>query len=192
MRNIVVADRYARALGEAVKDPGQMEAAAAALNAISSLYTTDASFRHALANPTLALESRARVLDIAVKAVAAPEVVGRLLHAVLRRNRMGLLPEIATQFEHHIDGWLNRVEVTVTSATPLTPPLETRLMRSLQTFTNRAVRLKCNVDPGITGGIMVHLWGVLFDFSLRTRIEGLKRKLLAEEIVSDGYQGSRQ
>ena len=56
---------------------------------------------------------------------------------------------------------------------PVTEPLQTGL--------------KCKVDANIIGGLIVYLWGVFFDFSLRTRLERLKQKLLAEETVTYGH-----
>ncbi len=186
MRTSLLADRYAEALREAIAEPGQLEHAAASLNALSAVYSGDHSLRHVLGNSALDIAGRKQIIDTAVQAVDAPVVIARLMHTLIERNRMALLPTIAARFESHIDEWLHRVEVTIVTAIALTPELETRLVQSLEKFTGKTVRMKNKVDPNIVGGLIVYMWGVFFDFSLRTRLGRLKQKLLAEESLTYG------
>ena len=187
MRMTLLADRYARALRESIAEPAQLEAASDALNVLSVLYTGDAQFRRAVINPVIDKSVRLQVLDAALQALAAPEEVTRLLHTLLDRNRVVVLPALAARFQSHINDWLNRVEVTVVTATPLTPALEAQLIQSMERFSEKAVKLKSKVDPAIIGGLIVYMWGVFFDCSLRTRLEKLKEKLLAEETMTYGH-----
>jgi F0F1-type ATP synthase delta subunit len=48
------------------------------------------------------------------------------------------------------------------------------------------VRLKSRVDAKIIGGLIVLMWGVFIDFSIKTRLERLKQTLLAEETPAYG------
>lgn len=181
MRASILADRYAIALREAIAEPSKLEEAAQALNAISAAYVAEPQLRFVLGNSALDKASRIQVLDTVMQVFNTPTPVLNLMHALIDRNRMSLLTLIATQFELHIDEWLNRAEVTVVTATPLTPELESRLMASLQQFSGKSIRMKNKVDPGIVGGLVVYMWGVFFDFSLRTRLGRLKQKLLSED-----------
>jgi F-type H+-transporting ATPase subunit delta len=187
MRATQLADRYAAALRTAIGDTTRLEAAAQALNVMSAAYQSHQQVRFALANPVLPLDTRRAILDSAMKAYPAPEEVVRLLRMMLEENRMTLLPTIASRFEVHIDDWLERVEVTVITAVPLTDSLEKALVGSLEKFSRKTVRLNAVVDPKIIGGLIVLMWGVFFDFSLRTRLERLKQKLLAEEMLTYGH-----
>jgi ATP synthase F1 delta subunit len=186
MRTSLLADRYAEALREAIAEPAQLEKAAQALNAISAAYTEELSLRNVLGNSALDIAGRKQVLDTVMQAIGTPDTVARLLHTLIDHNRMVLLPTIALRFESHIDEWLNRVEVTVATAVPLTPALETKLTESLSKFSGKTVRMKNKVDPNIVGGLIVYMWGVFFDFSLRTRLGRLKQKLLSEETLTYG------
>lgn len=186
MRTSLLADRYAKALREAIAEPSHLERAAEALNVLSEVYTSETSLRHVLGNSALDMGGRKQILDTAIGAFETPPVVARLLHILVERNRMALLPTIATRFESHIDEWLNRVEVTVVTAIPLQSEVESKLLHSLEKFTGKTVRMNNKVDPNIVGGLIVYMWGVFFDFSLRTRLERLKQKLLAEESLTYG------
>jgi len=180
MRTEMLADRYARALHDALGEPGQLEAASQALNAISSFYASDTSLRHVLGNSALDMDGRRKILDLLLDGHEAPEAVRRLLHIALAHNRMILVPAIATRFESHIDEWFNRVEVTVVTAVPLTPELEAQLVTSLERFTHKSIRMKNKVNPNIVGGLIVYMFDVFFDFSLRSRLDRMREKLLDE------------
>lgn len=181
MRASILADRYAIALREAIAEPARLEEAAQALNALGAAYASEPQLRYVLGNSALDKASRIQVLDTVMQAFSTPATVMKLMHTLIERNRMALLPTVASRFEFHIDEWLNRAEVTVVTATPLTAELESRLAASLQQFSGKTIRMKNKVDPGIVGGLIVYMWGVFFDFSLRTRLGRLKQKLLSED-----------
>lgn len=107
-------------------------------------------------------------------------------HLLLERNRFGLMTTIVDQYMKQVDIWLDRVEVNVYTATPLNEEMKTKLQESLKNFTNATVRMQCVVDPAIIGGLIVNMQGFSFDFSYRNRLERLKEKLLAEEMLVYG------
>ena len=165
MKNRLIADRYARALGEAIPEDSQKEQTATALKQLTEFYEQNAEFRHTVTNPTLPTEGRSQILDVALKGFNAPDVLVQLVKLLLER----------------VDEWLSRVEVTAVTVVALPDDMRTQLITSLEKFAGRTVRLINTIDPTIIGGIIIYIWGVHFDFSLRTRFERLKQTLLAEE-----------
>ncbi|MDQ1256939.1 MAG: F-type H+-transporting ATPase subunit delta [Candidatus Hydrogenedentes bacterium] len=184
MKTTMLADRYALALRGALGQTDELEGAAKTLDALGAFYASETSLRNVLGNSALDMDGRRKILDGILDAYEAPETVRRLLHTMLDHNRMALLPAVASRFENHLDEWFNRVEVTVVTATPLTPELESRLVASLERFTHKTVRMKKRVNPNIVGGFIVHMYDVFFDFSLRSRLDRLREKLLAEEVLN--------
>ncbi len=181
MKNRLIADRYARALGEAIPEDSQKEQTATALKQLTEFYEQNAEFRHTVTNPTLPTEGRSQILDVALKGFNAPDVLVQLVKLLLERNRLSLLPAVCARFEARVDEWLSRVEVTAVTVVALPDDMRTQLITSLEKFAGRTVRLINTIDPTIIGGIIIYIWGVHFDFSLRTRFERLKQTLLAEE-----------
>ncbi len=183
MRGVMLADRYAQALHLALGDGPQLETASRALNEISGHYEDIPNIRHVLDNSALDVDGRRKILDVLLSDNGAPEAVKQLLYLLLQHNRMSLLGSVASRFESHIDEWFNRIEVTVVTAVPLTSDIERRLIASLESFTSKSVRMKKKVDPNIVGGLIVYIFDVLFDFSLRTRLDRMKEKLLSEVVL---------
>ena len=137
----LLAARYASALRAAIAEPARLEEAAASLNRLAAIFNTNDDCRHVLINPVLDKRARRQLLETVMAAENVGTEVQRTIQVLLDNNRVNLLPAIASQFENKIDDWLNRVEVTVVTAVPLTPDLEGRLLKSLQHFTGKTVRL---------------------------------------------------
>ena len=67
----------------------------------------------------------------------------------------------------------NTVDVTVTSALPLTAEQGAKLSDALTRRLRRTVRLNTTVDPSLIGGAVVRAGDFVVDGSLRGRIERL-------------------
>jgi F-type H+-transporting ATPase subunit delta len=65
------------------------------------------------------------------------------------------------------------VDVTVTSAMPLTAEQSDKLVAALAKRLGRTVRLHATIDPALVGGAVVRAGDFVVDGSLRGRIERL-------------------
>lgn len=186
MNAALLAERYAEALRTAVGAPEALRETARALEELSALFCDTPLLRFVLCNPTLDARKRMQLLETALAGVKASPPIANLARLLLRGNRMPLLPLITQRFESRIDDWLKRVEVRVVSAVPLTSELRGQLVRSLENFTGKTVRMRCETDLDIIGGLVVYMYGVFFDFSHRARLAKLEEKLLTEEALTYG------
>lgn len=180
MSKSLLAQRYADALRKAVATAAELEQAANSLSEFTSFYESDDAFRYALGNPVLPAADRVRLAECVLTAIAAPEALARFIRLLVRRNRTMLLPDIARHVRNHTADWLDQVVVSVVTAETLPEPLEARIRAALEKFSGKHVVMELRVDPNIIAGLVVYMWGVFFDFSLRTRIERLRQKLLTE------------
>ncbi len=181
MNNYLIAERYAKALSASIPDPGQLDAALAAVSGLNELYRVERGLRNTLANPAIDVDKRAAVLAGVLRAEHPPQVVARLAEVLLRRGRIALLPEVATVFAAIVDERLNRATGLVTTTVPLTDSQQARLRGALDTFSGKTVTMECAVDREILGGVVARIGGTVIDGSLRTRLERIKKALLAEE-----------
>jgi len=94
--------------------------------------------------------------------------------ALLAHNgRLGLLPQIASQYEELRADAERIADVQVDSAQPLTAEQSAGLQRALEQRLGRAVRLHESVDPTLLGGAVVRFGDFVVDGSLRRRVERL-------------------
>lgn len=181
MKSFLLADRYARSVSSLVESDAEAEAIAINLTEIARVYDDSAELRSALANPALHESRRLAILDAVLTRCGAPELLRNLGATMLRRRRIDLLPAVADLVARKTDERLNRVEVDVTSALPLTPTQVEQLTQTLQTYTGKNIRIEFAIDPALLGGVTARIQDVILDGSLRSRVARLQRFLLPEE-----------
>ena len=169
--NATVARPYAQAAFESAHALGQLarwnDVLAAAGTAIS-----DERVAALLGNPHVRKADLVGLLA-AVSGVAGDEKLHNVLHLLADNGRLPLLPEIATQFAALRADVENTVDVTVTSALPLTAEQSAKLVEALKKRLGRTIRLHAEVDPALVGGAVVRAGDFVVDGSLRGRIERL-------------------
>jgi F-type H+-transporting ATPase subunit delta len=125
-----------------------------------------------LTNPRVSADDLVSLISEA--AGGALDDHGRNFIATLAHNRrLGLLPEIAAQFETLRAEVENVADVRVTSAVQLNEAQQQRLSSALKRRLKREVRLHCEVDPSLIGGAIVRAGDFVIDGSLRARLERL-------------------
>lgn len=99
---------------------------------------------------------------------------GRNFLVTLAHNRrLGLLPEIAAQYEVLRAEIENLADVRIVSAVPLNEWQQQRFATALKKRLKRDVRLHCEVDASLVGGAIVRAGDFVIDGSLRARLERL-------------------
>jgi len=93
------------------------------------------------------------------------------------RNRLGILPDIARLFRDMADEKAGRVRGMVVSAVPLEPQSIRQLESTLSRVVQKQVVLETRVDHEVLGGVSTQVGSVVFDGTLRTQLDDLKRAL---------------
>ena len=181
MNETLVAQRYARALSLAVPSDEDLNDTLADLNALDALCRDNKELRAFLGNPAIPLHERLTAFREILDRAIAHETIKRFAETLLKRGRITLLTRATERFAELVDQRLNRVTAYVTSATPLDTEQEERVLEGLTEYSGRTVRLITDTDPGLIGGLVVRLDGVVLDGSLRARLDQLKNTLLSEE-----------
>ncbi|MFQ6004733.1 MAG: ATP synthase F1 subunit delta, partial [Woeseia sp.] len=94
-------------------------------------------------------------------------------------DRVSVLPEIADHFEALKARVENTVDVTVTSAAPLTAAQRKAVASALKDRLGREVNLRTEIDENLLGGAVIRAGDVVIDGSLRSRLEGLSNAMIA-------------
>jgi len=101
------------------------------------------------------------------------------LKLLIEYDRLGVMPEIAERFDALKADLENTVDVTVTSAVPLSDAQREQIAKALKSRLGRDVRLESETDESLIGGAVIRAGDVVIDGSLRARLEGLANALVA-------------
>lgn len=176
-----LARRYARALLEVTeRNPkdGSPAAVRDDLAGLASLLHEHEALASVLQNPALPVEAKKKVLAALARQTKPQPVVERLLALLADRDRLALLPALAEAFA---EAWNERRGVTsaeAISAVELASAQTNALAAALAKAAGREVELRARIDPGILGGLVVHMGGKTYDGSVRGRLTALREALL--------------
>ncbi len=174
------ARRYARALFEAARDAGALDAVAADVELLGQV-VGDPEVASWLADPRVELARKAAALERALGEGCHP-LVRRLLAVVARRRRHAVLADLPGVFQEELDREQGRLRGVLESASPLEEPVVRALQESFGRRTGQVVLLEPRVVPELLAGVRVTLGGVRYDGSARGRLERLGRHLLQAEL----------
>ncbi|GMU05221.1 MULTISPECIES: ATP synthase F1 subunit delta [Corallococcus] len=179
MVNVSIARRYARAILDVAAEGNRTDAVAEQLNAFAAVVGQSPDLSDVLLNPAYSRAQRNSVVEAVLKSlpVTAEPALANALRLLVDRNRLGYLPDIARLYRDMADARAGRVRGQVTSAAPLSPDAVSRLQQSLQQLTQRNVVLETKVDPSVLGGVAAQVGGTLYDGTLRTQLEEMRRQL---------------
>lgn len=169
-----VSRRYAHALFELVQEGSGLRHD---LAVVAGVAATD-EVAKLLRAPEYPAGVKRDILLRAAGGKVQPEVE-RLVALLCERGKAELIPEIGELLEDMVRRAESEVDAEVIVATEMESSLQEKLAGALTASTGRKVHLNFSVDKGILGGMIVRLGDRKIDYSLRTRLDGLRRTLSA-------------
>lgn len=171
------ARRYAEAAFQVAERDGTVETWRREL-ADAAVIVGQPAIGHTLANPSIALETRAAAVETTFGQVAGRPVLN-LIQLMLRRGRIEDLPHVATEFRRLDNARQGITIATATAAASLSADEVAALTKRLEDLTGGRIELDVKVDPSLLGGLVVQVGDRLIDGSVRGRLERLRNQLVS-------------
>ena len=177
MVNVSVARRYARALLEA-SESGELTGIADQLTALAGLVASNPALADIVHNPAYSRAQRHGVVEGLIRLLEPKsQTLPNFLRLLVDRHRLAMVPDIARLFRDMADEKAGRIRGTVISAVPLDPQAIRKLEELLSRVVQKQVVLETRVDNTVLGGVSTQVGSVVFDGTLRTQLDDLKRAL---------------
>jgi F-type H+-transporting ATPase subunit delta len=172
-----VARAYAEALAGAAAAKNALPEAAAEVLAFTALVNGNAELRGVFASPALAPEMKIKVLDALVERTRPNPLVANFLRVLLRNNRLHDLEVIQRALADEVDKREGVVSAEVTTARSVTDAERATLEAKLVGLTGKRMRLSYSTDPELIGGVVTRIGSVIYDGSIRTKLDTIKRRM---------------
>jgi F-type H+-transporting ATPase subunit delta len=173
---VAVAHRmYARALFQAAREAGRLDAVAADFAELAAGLDDSPELRAFLRNPQIDPQEKADVL--AQVAAGADDLVRNFLRLAAEKGRAGELAEIAAELEALVARAQGRLTVELTTAIELSDEEARSIVETIERASGRTVEATRSVDPSLVGGVVLRIGTFLADGSVRGRLERLRREL---------------
>ena len=173
---------YAEAFLNIVANDNQADAALDELDEIvRDVFDAHPQFERLVTSPTVPEPERDRMLVGLFEGRALPSTL-KFLRVLNRHGRLNLLRQVAPTARALWNERQNRRVVTVTSAVALDESQVSALKNRLQAMLRSTPMLELRTDPDLLGGMVVQVGDVVYDSSIRSRLSGMRRKLVEERL----------
>jgi len=172
-------DVYARALLAAATSSDSVEEVMEQTESLcQDLLVSKPQIRQLLESPRISHQDKERMLDKAF-AGRMDTTLLNFLKVLSRHGRMDCLSAIERSLKDQYNTLQGRIEVQVTSATPLDEEMRAAITSQLVSSLNSQVELVVEVNPELIGGTIIRIGDTVYDGSVANRLARIKQDALA-------------
>lgn len=182
MRDETVARSYAEALFDLATRHEGLETYGEGIRTVARLLDENPRFRLFLETPRIDADEKKEVVR---KAFAEfPEYLLNFLLVTIDKRRQRLLRDMAREYAALVDEHMNRVHVEISVARELEQSTLDRVAERLSDLIGKTAIPHVRVNPALLGGIVVRAEDMIYDGSLRRRLDRMRRQLVAADAPS--------
>jgi len=178
--NIGIARPYADAVFQLARESGQLKAWSDALHG-AAVAVADAELARLIEDPkTNTAQVAGIVADVARQAaggVADAAQLDNLLKLLAENGRLGVLADIAAQFDKLKAEVENSVDVVLTAAAPVDAAQQAKITAALKRRFGREINLHFKLDEKLIGGARLQADDLVIDGSIRTGLDKMASSL---------------
>jgi len=164
-------------LADVVIERGEALAVQEELGQWASMIDSHALLKEALSNPTVAYDSKRKVLQELIQRTRVRETTANFLQVLLRNQRLSELNEVYKWFGLILDNRSGVVAADVSTARPVSAESVEALRQKLASITGRKVRLNFTTDADLIGGMVARIGSTVYDGSIKNQLREMELKL---------------
>lgn len=172
----LISRRYASALADVVKS--DYKTVQAELKTFEGIIVESKELTSLFANPSLAHAGKVRVLEGVLEKTKPSKTTANFLRVLLENGRLVNLAEINKAFVDVLSERSGVVSAKITSARELSAKEQKDLETNLEKMVGSKVNLAYEINQEIIGGIVTRIGSTVYDSSIRTQLDNLKKQLV--------------
>lgn len=177
MISAAVLGRYARSLADVAFEEKIEDKVAEDLRMYSEVFGAVPDILEVFHSPAVPRESKEKLLDGLMLQYPVNPITSNFLRILLQHNRIRYFARILDEFLKSMNERKGIVSAKVTAAVVLSQPEVKRIEDRLSKFTGKRVNVESETDEDLLGGIVVQIGSTVFDGSLRTQLDDMKRRI---------------
>ena len=176
MKEIIVAERYAKAMIDVIKG-SSVNNIIAELKQISTTIEGSGELQKIFYNPSIAMKFKENILSQLLDRFKPDATVRKFIYLILNKNRIKLLEKIIFALENLSDKITNRARIRVKTAFKLDEKETETLKKRFADITKKDVILDIHIEPELIGGIIAQIESTVFDGSIKNQLRTMYRKI---------------
>lgn len=172
-----LARRYAKALMEIGVENKSYERIGQDVESLSKAILSSKELSGLLTNPLFPRSEREKIVLSILDRIGASKTVINFCRLLLDRERMNVIPDISRALNSMIDELSGQVSADVLTAKPLSPAQQDELIKTLEEISGKKIQINIQEDHSLLGGVIAKVGDLVYDGSLRTQLQELRRSL---------------
>jgi len=172
--------RYARALADVTLERGEDAEVRRDLDAYREMFRQAPALLEALDSPAVPRDAKERVLAELLSRYPVSRSAANFLRILLAHHRIRYFAEICDAYVKTVNERHGIVAGRVTTASPLGAEELAVLREALRLATGNQVSLSMGTDPDLLAGVVVQIGSTIYDGSVRTQLDEMRRRLARE------------
>lgn len=166
--------RYAKAILDVSNANGNAASVSQDMQSVTAAISESLELNQFLKNPVVKPEAKLAALNEIFS--TANTDTKSLFQLLLQNKRLDILEAVASQFNVLYDELLGKQIAYVTTATPLSPEMETKVLAKIKEISSKEVSIVNEVDETIIGGFIIRIGDQQFNASIANQLSQLKRE----------------
>lgn len=175
-----LARRYSRALLAIGQETGKVEELGKEMTSFFEVFSRQKDLNEALTGPVLKRDDKDKIITQICERLGLGEVITNFMRLLNEKGRMEYLDRIVAAYQEMADEASKRVRADVTSPESLTDKQSSKVKDALAKMSGKEVIMEVQKDPGLIGGMVVRIGGLLLDGSLKTQLQRIKDEMYKE------------
>ena len=178
MTPVAILGRYARSLAEVAFEQNIEDNVAEDLRMFAEIFSAVPDVRRVFDSPAIPRAEKEKLLDALITEHPVTSTTSNFLRVLLERNRIRSIRNIAELFVEIVNKRKGVVSAKIVTAAPIDSDGIGRIEERLGRVTGKTVVASAvEIDENILGGIVVRVGNTVYDGSVRTQLEEMKRRL---------------
>jgi F-type H+-transporting ATPase subunit delta len=173
-----VARRYAKALIEVANEAGAIEQVEKELAGFLSTINANEELKQVIHSPVFSVDERVDIVEALAKNGSWGELTHKIIMLLVKKERINSLSSILEAFSLEADKLADRMRAVISSAQPLSEDRFKTIVTSLEKRTGKKVVATAEVDESLMSGVRAQIGGLVFDGSLKARLQEMQRQLI--------------
>ncbi len=180
MSTRAAATRYAKALLDVAGTDADAAAIERDLDALNNAMASHRELRAVLTSPSVPASGKRKVVTALADRLGLGAASRRLVDLLADRDRLGELGDLLAVYRERLLARQKVQRAEVRSAAPLSPEVTQALAAKLSAVTGTTVKVDTVVDPSLLGGVMAKVGSTVYDGTVKTQLDRLRRQLVGQ------------
>ena len=178
MSTETIARRYSIALADVVTGSSETDTVKAELASWGELFNSNTDLQTVFSNPAITHINKEKVLNGLIAKTNPLKTTANFLKVLLQNGRLADLGDINDRFAAVLEQRSGIVSAEITSARELPADERAEFEKNLEKITGKTVNINYAIDKDIIGGVVTRIGSIVYDGSVKTKLENLKTEMI--------------